>query len=172
MPPDECFRVSARSMPCAGNWPPSNNPLACCANRQRTPRKLGLSSLRKRKSTCAIVPLGTAPGCAGRVGPSELTFPKSRHDGRDRSFREMVLRAYKSRCALCQLDVRVEGLPVGIEAAHIKWHSARGPPRVENGMALCVLHHKFFDSGLFTVLSDLTVWVGGLAVGETAYRNR
>ena len=79
----------------------------------------------------------------------------------------MVLLAYKSRCALCELDVRVEGQPIGIEAAHIKWHSARGPAQVQNGMALCVLHHKFFDSGLFTVWSDLTVLVGGLAVGDS-----
>ncbi len=106
-------------------------------------------------------------GLVGKVGPSELTLTKSRHDGRDRSFRDVVLQAYKSRCALCELDVRVEGQPIGLEAAHIKWHSARGPARVENGMALCVLHHKFFDSGLFTVLADLTVWVGGLAVGDS-----
>ena len=106
-------------------------------------------------------------GLVGKVVPSELTFTTLRHGGRDRSFRDVVLRAYKSRCALCELDVRVEGQPIGLEAAHIKWHSARGPARVENGLALCVLHHKFFDSGLFTVLSDLTVWVGGLAVGDS-----
>ena len=99
--------------------------------------------------------------------PSALTGTKSRHDGRDRSFREVVLRAYKGRCALCELDVRIDRQPVGLEAAHIKWHSARGPAQVENRMALCVLHHKFFDSGLFTVLSDLTVLVGGLAVGDS-----
>ena len=103
-------------------------------------------------------------GLVGKVGP---TGPKSRHDGRDRSFRDVVLRAYNNRCALCELDVQVGGQPIGIEAAHIKWHSARGPAQVQNGMALCVLHHKFFDSGLFTVLSDLTVRVGGLAVGDS-----
>ena len=97
----------------------------------------------------------------------ELTYTKPRQQGRDRDFREMVLRAYKNRCALCQLDVQVDGQPIGLEAAHIKWHSARGPAQVRNGMALCVLHHKFFDSGLFTVSSDLTVLVGGLAVGDS-----
>ena len=91
----------------------------------------------------------------------------SRHNERDRRFRDVVLRAYRSRCALCELDVQVDGRQIGIEAAHIKWHSEGGPPRVENGMVLCVLHHKFFDSGLFTVLSDLTVQVGGLAVGDS-----
>ena len=97
----------------------------------------------------------------------ELADTSSRHEGRDRGFREVVLRAYKSRCALCELDVQVDGQAIGLEAAHIKWHSARGPAQVGNGMALCVLHHKFFDSGLFTVLSDLTVLVGGLAVGDS-----
>ena len=106
-------------------------------------------------------------GLDGKIGPSELTNTKSRHEARDRGFRELVLRAYKSRCALCELDVWVSGQPIGLEAAHIKWHSARGPAQVGNGMALCVLHHKFFDSGLFTVLSDLTVQVGGLAEGDS-----
>ena len=106
-------------------------------------------------------------GLIGKVGHSELTITKSRHERRDRGFRDVVLRAYKNRCAICELDVQVDGQPIGLEAAHIKWHCARGPAQVENGMALCVLHHKFFDSGLFTVLSDLTVLVGGLAVGKS-----
>ena len=106
-------------------------------------------------------------GLDGKIGPGELTVTKSRHEGRNRGFRELVLRAYNSRCALCELDVWVCGQPIELEAAHIKWHSARGPAQVGNGMALCVLHHKFFDSGLFTVLSDLTVLVGGMAVGDS-----
>ena len=106
-------------------------------------------------------------GLVGKMGLSVLADPNARHERRDRGFREVVLRAYKSRCALCQLDVRVDEQPIGLEAAHIKWHSARGPAQVGNGMALCVLHHKFFDSGLFTVLSDLTVLVGGSAVGDS-----
>ena len=106
-------------------------------------------------------------GLVGKMGLSKLTEPSSRHEGRDRGFRETALRAYKSRCALCELDVRVDGQPIGLEAAHIKWHSARGPAQVGNGMALCVLLYKFFDSGLFTVLPDLTVLVGGLAVGDS-----
>ncbi len=96
-----------------------------------------------------------------------LTNTRSRQIVRDRRFRDVVLQAYQNRCAICQLDVQVYGQPIGIEAAHIRWHSARGPARVGNGIALCVLHHKFFDSGLFTVLSDLTVLVAGLAVGES-----
>ena len=106
-------------------------------------------------------------GLAGKVGLGHLTGTKSRYEGRDRNFRDMVLRAYESQCALCELDVRVDDQPIGLEAAHIKWHSAGGPARAENGMALCALHHKFFDSGLFTVSSDLTVMVGKLALGKS-----
>ena len=91
----------------------------------------------------------------------------SKREVRDPRFRQLILQAYKSRCAICELDVQYMGRPVGIEAAHIKWHSANGPAQVDNGIALCLLHHKLFDSGLFTVLSDLTVLVGRSAVGDS-----
>ncbi len=106
-------------------------------------------------------------GVVGKVGPSWPVYTMPRQDARDPRFREVVLQAYNSRCALCEFDVQVAGQPIGIEAAHIKWHCAKGPAKVDNGMALCVLHHKFFDAGLFTVLTDLTVLVGGLASGDS-----
>ena len=94
-----------------------------------------------------------------------MSVTRTGQEVRDPHFRPIVLEAYKCLCALCELDVQVDGQPVGIEAAHIKWHCAKGPAQISNGIALCVLHHKFFDSGLFTVLTDLTVLVGGLATG-------
>ena len=106
-------------------------------------------------------------GLLGKVGPIWLSDTIPSQEVRDPRFRPVVLQAYKSLCALCELDVQVDGQPVGIEAAHIKWHCAKGPEQIENGIALCVLHHKFFDSGLFTVLTDLTVLVGGLATGDS-----
>ena len=106
-------------------------------------------------------------GLAERAVLGHLTGAKPRHEERDRRFREVVLRAYGSRCALCEFDLRVAQQPIGLEAAHIMWHSEGGPAQVANGMALCVLHHKCFDFGLFTVSSDLTVRVGGLAVGAS-----
>ena len=108
-----------------------------------------------------------AVGLVSNVALGGLTPEKVTFDRRDRAFRELVLRAYESRCALCELDVRLDGQPIGLEAAHIKWHSENGPAQVRNGLALCVLHHKFFDSGLFTVLPNLTVLVGGPAVGSS-----
>lgn len=66
---------------------------------------------------------------------------------RDPMFREMVLQAYEYRCAICGLNLRMGGRELGLEAAHIKWHQARGPDIIENGLSLCSLHHKLFDRG-------------------------
>ena len=84
---------------------------------------------------------------------------------RNRAFRDAVMGAYGSRCAVCEFDLKIEERPIGLEAAHIRWHSARGPANVRNGIALCVLHHKLFDEGLFSLSNDLFVLVGGSATG-------
>ena len=74
---------------------------------------------------------------------------------RSRDFRLRVLRAYEYRCCVCGFDMRVGNKLAGIEAAHIMWHTAKGPDKESNGLALCVLHHKAFDLGAFTVGADL-----------------
>lgn len=89
---------------------------------------------------------------------------------RDPAFRRDVLRAYRRRCAVCSFDARLGDALVGVEAAHIRWHQAGGPPRVSNGLVLCSLHHKLFDRGAFTVDHDRRVVVSeelsGSAVTE------
>lgn len=62
-------------------------------------------------------------------------------------FRRNVLREYQRRCAVCDFDVRLGDELMGLEAAHIKWHSHGGPDDVTNGLALCGLHHKALDKG-------------------------
>jgi putative restriction endonuclease len=73
---------------------------------------------------------------------------------RDARFRQNVLRAYGYACAICGFDGRVDGRLVGVEAAHIKWVEAGGPNDIPNGIAMCALHHKLFDTGAFTVVPD------------------
>ncbi len=85
---------------------------------------------------------------------------------RDPVFRKKVLAAYGYRCAVCRFAVQRDNRPLALEAAHIKWHEARGPAEIENGMALCALHHDLFDRGAFTVLSDLRVIVAADVDGE------
>lgn len=87
---------------------------------------------------------------------------------RDPNFRNAVLVAYQYRCAMCGLDLRVGALTVGLEAAHIKWHQARGPDSVDNGIALCSLHHKLFDFGAFTVSDNHQVLVSEQVNGSPA----
>lgn len=55
------------------------------------------------------------------------------------AFRARVLRAYQERCALCSL--RHAEL---LDAAHIV-ADAQGEPVVQNGIALCKIHHAAFD---------------------------
>lgn len=70
---------------------------------------------------------------------------------RDPRFRSMVLQAYAHRCVICGFDARLAGKNVGLEAAHIRWVQVRGSNEVDNGMALCALHHKLFDAGAMTI---------------------
>jgi putative restriction endonuclease len=92
----------------------------------------------------------------------EPSSPKARK--RDPAFRQRVLVAYEYRCAVCGFDVRLGSVSVALDAAHIRWHQAGGPDREDNGLALCVLHHKLFDLGAFTL------WRGGkLVVSDRAH---
>ncbi len=69
------------------------------------------------------------------------------------AFRVRVLRAYRERCALCQL--RHERL---LDAAHIVPDSdPLGAPTVTNGLALCKLHHAAFDQDLLGIRPDFVV---------------
>ncbi|MGH0031106.1 MAG: HNH endonuclease [Myxococcota bacterium] len=72
-----------------------------------------------------------------------------------RSFRARVLRAYQERCALCRL--RHEQL---LDAAHIVPDTdPLGAPVVQNGLALCKLHHAAFDQNFIGIRPDLVVQV-------------
>ena len=45
------------------------------------------------------------------------------------------------------------------------WNQAGGPSTLNNGIAMCALHHKLFDRGTFTIANELTVVVSQLANG-------
>ncbi|HSR50970.1 MAG TPA: HNH endonuclease [Acidobacteriota bacterium] len=88
-----------------------------------------------------------------------VTWEEVRRQKRESGFRNRVLDAYDYRCALCGYDIRVAGKLVGIEAAHIQWHTYAGPDHESNGIAVCSLHHRLLDRGAFTILPDLTVLI-------------
>ncbi|MGK5499971.1 phosphorothioated DNA-binding restriction endonuclease [Streptomyces sp. URMC 125] len=84
-------------------------------------------------------------------GPVEaVRLPAGRRQ-RDRRMRELVLTAYEYRCAFCGYDGRIGAVPVGLEAAHVRWWAYDGPDEVDNGLCLCSLHHKLFDKGVLGI---------------------
>ena len=100
-----------------------------------------------------------AVGLDPELRPADLA-PADRRRRRDPRFRENVLAAYGHRCAVCRFAIRLPDRTLALDAAHIRWHRADGPDEVRNGMALCVMHHKLFDQGVFTVApGDFTVIV-------------
>jgi len=71
-----------------------------------------------------------------------------------RVFRERVLIAYSSQCALCRLRH-----PELLDAAHIKEDSEGGEPIVPNGVAMCAIHHRAFDAQVLGIRPDYVVQV-------------
>lgn len=72
-----------------------------------------------------------------------------------RTFREKVLDAYQTQCALCRL--RHAEL---LDAAHIIPDSdPAGVPKVSNGISLCKFHHAAYDSLILAINPDYKVQI-------------
>jgi putative restriction endonuclease len=68
-------------------------------------------------------------------------------------FREHVLRAYDTRCAVCRLQHREL-----LDAAHIVAdREQHGDPVVPNGLAMCKIHHAAFDANILGIRPDHVV---------------
>ena len=100
----------------------------------------------------AGVTLDDDTGASARREYITSTFRRRVHQ---RTFRERVLRAYQEQCALCRL--RHEEL---LDAAHIIPDSdPEGEPVVNNGLALCKLHHAAYDRNFLTIRPDYIIEV-------------
>ncbi|GAA1755252.1 HNH endonuclease [Luedemannella helvata] len=83
------------------------------------------------------------------TAPDVLPDPTGARDRRrDPAWRHAILQAWDLQCAFCGYDGQILGTTVGVEAAHVRWFSFDGPDSLDNGLALCVLHHKLFDRGV------------------------
>lgn len=92
-----------------------------------------------------------APDLAARRRYAEASVKRRMHQP---MFRARVLHAYGKQCALCRLK-HVELL----EAAHIREDSASGEPVVTNGISMCVIHHKAFDTTIIGIRPDYVIEV-------------
>jgi putative restriction endonuclease len=112
---------------------------------------------------CAAVDLDVpALDLAGNGGAAR----SSRLRPRRRGFAEEVLRAYAYQCAMCGFDGALGRYPVGIEAAHVRWHSQQGPDDLTNALSLCALHHALFDLGVLGITQDRRIRVSSLYVAR------
>ncbi len=93
----------------------------------------------------------TAPDLALRREYAQAVVRRRLHQP---MFRRRVLAAYRTQCALCRL--RHGEL---LDAAHIKEDSDGGEPVVPNGIAMCAIHHRAFDSFVLGVRPDYVIEV-------------
>ncbi|MCC6497725.1 MAG: HNH endonuclease [Propionibacteriaceae bacterium] len=70
-----------------------------------------------------------------------------------------VLAAWDRQCAFCGYDGQLGMGSVGLEAAHVRWFNFEGPDQLDNGLALCALHHKLFDRGALGLSDDCRIQV-------------
>jgi len=78
------------------------------------------------------------------------------------AFRYHVLSAYRERCTVCRLPRREL-----LDAAHIiPDRDPRGLPTIQNGLALCKLHHSVYDTHLLAIRPDLRVEISAKLLEE------
>ena len=102
----------------------------------------------------------------------DIELPLQAFDTKTRTsnFRKNVLRAYEYKCAVCGFDVKLGDSPIALDACHIKWQKAGGPDEAVNGLALCVMHHKLFDRGAYTLSKRLEILVSDDAHGTKGFQ--
>ncbi|GIH66078.1 HNH endonuclease [Microbispora siamensis] len=105
-----------------------------------------------------------------QVTPAEQVVPSAAR--RDPAFRQNVLVAYEYCCAFCAYDGWLDGVAVGLDAAHVRWWAFEGPDDVANGLCLCAIHHKLFDKGVLGLTPDRTIAVSRKFVGRSPAAER
>jgi putative restriction endonuclease len=105
--------------------------------------------------------IGEIVGLAAEVKKRYATVIGKRRLHQD-LFRSQLLFAYGDRCAVCNLGRR--GL---LDAAHIIDDAEdRGEPVIQNGLALCRIHHGAYDQFLIGIRPDLRIEVAEDVIAE------
>ncbi len=112
-----------------------------------------------------LTAVGLDPDLVFRASGTSPVKPEVRK--RSSQWRHQILAAWDRTCAFCGFDGQSNGAPVGIEAAHVRWFNIGGPDNLDNGLALCSLHHKLFDSGVLGLSDGETVVVSSTFSART-----
>lgn len=86
---------------------------------------------------------------------------------RDPRWSRAVLTAWDRQCAFCGYDGQLGGAAVGVDAAHVRWFAFDGPDELDNGLALCNLHHKLFDFGALGLNEEHRIRVSSAFTART-----
>ncbi|HEX5594701.1 MAG TPA: HNH endonuclease [Micromonosporaceae bacterium] len=101
------------------------------------------------------------------VASGVVSLPAGAARRRDPSWRDAVMQAWDRQCAFCGYDGQAGGATVGIDAAHVRWFAYDGPDSLDNGLALCALHHKLFDRGVLGLDTTLRIHVSTVYTART-----
>ncbi len=104
------------------------------------------------------------PDIREELGLDRLVISRRRR--RDQQFTVDVLENFRYSCAMCGFHGVLNGQATGIDAAHVRWHSADGPDSLENGIALCKLHHWAFDKGILGIDDSAVICVADAFVAQ------
>lgn len=86
---------------------------------------------------------------------------------RSGSWPARIIEAWDRQCAFCGYDGQLGTGSVGLEAAHVRWFTFDGPDALDNGLALCSLHHKLFDRGALGLTEEHRIRVSGTFTART-----
>lgn len=101
------------------------------------------------------------PAATGRATASAARRQRSG------SWPARIIEAWDRQCAFCGYDGQLGTGSVGLEAAHVRWFTFDGPDALDNGLALCSLHHKLFDRGALGLTEEHRIRVSGTFTART-----
>jgi putative restriction endonuclease len=104
-------------------------------------------------------------GLAGHLSTGETEAPVTRRRSGD--WPRRILSAWDRQCAFCGFDGQLGMGSVGLEAAHVRWFNFGGPDSLDNGIALCALHHKLFDRGALGLSEDYRIVISSHFTART-----
>lgn len=94
-----------------------------------------------------------------QVGTPRRRLTRGDRIARTTAFRDRIRSEYDGRCAVSGLRLTSSAGKLEIHAAHIVLLSENGPDDIRNGLALTGTLHWAFDSGLFGVRDDRTIYI-------------
>lgn len=134
-----------------------------------TARALVLSNFPETVAPDVLTAVGFDPDAvlspAGDLGDDGRVAMQRR---RNPAWRTAVLQAWDRQCAFCGYDGQLAGASAGIDAAHVRWFTFDGPDDLDNGVALCALHHKLLDLGALGLDLNLRVLVSAVFTARTS----